>query len=360
MTGGSSPVDSSKIRASVNAAPGVDSSVVLTRPVHDVSAWTGASLRAGPEDWVWQLDPGTLEEIDRALAAVKASGKAVEEITRDDFALPSLTAEFARIAHELERGRGFVQIRGVDADRHDADDLACIFWGVSAHLGTAISQNARGDLLGWVQDEGRDMADGRTRLYQTALRQRFHTDIGADVVGLCCVRPAREGGLSLIASSIAVHNAMLERHPYLLGVLYDRFNLDWRGEQPAGEKPWYSEPVYVWHEGQLSCRFSASLIESAQAHSGEPLTPVQREALRRVEELAEELCIQVAFRPGDMQFISNYMVLHDRTAFVDDAQTGHKRLLYRVWLTLPGGRALPSEWASGRVRSGIERSGAAT
>jgi hypothetical protein len=332
---------------------GALSSVVLTEPVRDASAWTGASLRQGPEDWVWQLDPSTLEEIDNALAAVKRSGKPVEAITRDDFALPSLTGEFARIARELEHGRGFVQIRGVDAARHDADDLARIFWGVSAHLGTAISQNARGDLLGFVQDEGRDMADGRTRLYQTSLRQRFHTDIGADVVGLCCVRTAREGGVSLIASSTAIYNALLERYPYLVGVLYDRFNLDWRGEQPVGDRPWYSEPVYAWHDGHLSCRFSASLIESAQRLSGEPLTPVQREALRRVEELAEELCIQVAFRPGDMQFISNYMVLHDRTAFVDDPDPARRRLLYRVWLTLPDGRALPAQWAGGRARTGI-------
>ncbi|MCE2979373.1 MAG: TauD/TfdA family dioxygenase [bacterium] len=330
------------------------SSVVLTAPVRDASAWTGEQLRRGPEDWVWNLSPATLAEVDRALASVRSAGRPLESVSREDFALPSLTAEFSRIAAELEEGRGFVQIRGLDPARYDADDLAVIFWGVSAHLGTALSQNARGDLLGYVRDEGRDMSDGRTRLYQTSLRQRFHTDIGADVVGLCCVRPATEGGLSLVASSAAVYNAMLERYPYLLGVLYDRFNLDWRGEQPPGEPGWYSEPVYAWHEGKLSCRFSATLIESAQRVSGEVLTPVQREALRRVEELAEELCIQVAFRPGDMQFISNYRVLHDRTAFSDDGDREHGRLLYRVWLTLPGARSLPPEWG-GRARSGIAR-----
>ncbi len=334
---------------------GVDSSVVRTLPLHDASSWTGQSLREGPQDWIWQLDPPALAEIDAALMAAKASGKPVESITCDDFALPLLAAEFASLTHELEHGRGFAQIRGLNPARYGADDLALIFWGVSARLGKAISQNARGDVLGLVRDEGRDMADGRSRLYQTSLRQRFHTDIGADVVGLCCVRPAREGGVSLIASATAIHNELLRRYPCLVGVLYGRFHLDWRGEQPAGEKPWYSEPVYVWHDGQLSCRFSASLIESAQQHSGEVLTAVQREALQRVEELAEELCIQVAFEPGDMQFISNYRVLHDRTAFIDDPDPERRRLLYRVWLTLPSARALPEAWAGGRARSGIAR-----
>jgi hypothetical protein len=56
-----------------------------------------------------------------------------------------------------------------------------------------------------------------------------------------------------------------------------------------------------------------------------------------------------------MQFISNYRVLHDRTAFRDDGDPQHGRLLYRVWLTLPEARSLPEEWAGGRVRSGIAR-----
>jgi hypothetical protein len=70
---------------------GAASSVVLTTPVQDASAWTGARLRAGPEDWVWNLAPATLSEIDRALASVKQAGRLLESVTRDDFALPSLS-----------------------------------------------------------------------------------------------------------------------------------------------------------------------------------------------------------------------------------------------------------------------------
>ncbi len=345
------PAGGARVTRDTAGARAAAPSSLLTRTLTGRGVWHGAELAGGPRDWVWQLAPDTLADIDRALDAVKRSGKALTAVTREDFALPSLSAEFARIADELENGRGFAQIRGLDARRYDADDLALIFWGVSTHLGRAISQNAQGDLLGHVRDEGRDMADGRTRLYQTNLRQRFHTDIGADVVGLCCVRPAREGGVSMIASSAAIHNALLERAPWYLGALYNRFKLDWRGEQPAGEPGWYSEPVFAWHEGRLSCRFSATLIDSAQRLTGEPLTAVQREALAMVEALAEEFSLCVDFAPGDLQYISNYMVLHDRSAFVDDP--AWRRHLYRIWLTTPGARSLPPQWSRSTVRGGI-------
>ena len=36
--------------------------------------------------------------------------------------------------------------------------------------------------------------------------------------------------------------------------------------------------------------------------------------------------------PGDMQFIDNYHVLHGRTAYEDDRDTGAIRHLKRLWL----------------------------
>jgi hypothetical protein len=72
---------------------------------------------------------------------------------------------------------------------------------------------------------------------------------------------------------------------------------------------------------------------------------VQREALQRVEELAEELCIQVAFRPGDMQFISNYTVLHSRTAYEDWPEPERRRYLLRLWLETGLIERMPPSWA---------------
>jgi Taurine catabolism dioxygenase TauD, TfdA family len=42
--------------------------------------------------------------------------------------------------------------------------------------------------------------------------------------------------------------------------------------------------------------------------------------------------VLVDFRPGDMQFINNDHVLHGRTSYVDDRETGKVRHLKRLWL----------------------------
>jgi len=329
------------------------SSAVRTVPLAGPAVWDGRDLARGPAAWVHHLEARELDEIDAALRAVRARGLALADVHRGNFPLPTLAATLARVAGELQHGRGFAQIRGLAAASYPLADLETIFWGVAAHMGTAISQNARGDLLGHVRDEGLPADDPTVRLYQTSRRQGFHTDIGADVVGLLCVRPAKSGGQSKLASSAAIHNEILRRCPWYLGVLYDSFIYDWRGEEPPGAPPTYREPVFCWHEERFSCRYSPSLIRWAPAKSGVPLSPVQEEAMRALDEIAEEICLDIDFQPGDMQFVSNYAVLHDRTGWEDHSEPDRKRLLLRVWLTLPDGLRLPPEWGGGRARTGV-------
>lgn len=46
-------------------------------------------------------------------------------------------------------------------------------------------------------------------------------------------------------------------------------------------------------------------------------------------------------QPDDMQFVCNHTTLHDRTAFADRDDPERSRHLLRLWLSLPGDRALP-------------------
>ncbi len=57
------------------------------------------------------------------------------------------------------------------------------------------------------------------------------------------------------------------------------------------------------------------------------------------------LKIDVAFKPGDMQFLHNHQILHDRTAFEDGPEPERKRHLLRLWLCPPDGRPLPDYYA---------------
>ena len=45
-----------------------------------------------------------------------------------------------------------------------------------------------------------------------------------------------------------------------------------------------------------------------------------------------EFHLDMEFAPGDIQFLHNHTVFHDRTAFVDWPEPDRKRYLLRLWL----------------------------
>jgi hypothetical protein len=207
-----------------------------------------------------------------------------------------------------------------------------------------------------VRDVGRDENDPNARVYQTTKRQNYHTD-SCDIVGLLCVRRAKAGGLSSIVSSVTVYNEMRARRPDLAAVLFEPICTDRRGEVPAGMKPWFTIPVFNWHDGRLTTMYVRRYIESAQRFPEVPrLTPLQGEAMDLLDTLVEDpaLHLYMDFEPGDIQLVHNHQVLHDRTEFQDWPEPERKRHLLRLWLCPPDGRALPPCFAEryGSVQPG--------
>ena len=89
-------------------------------------------------------------------------------------------------------------------------------------------------LLGHVCDLGNDPDSPATRIYTTRAAQEYHTD-SCDIVGLLCLRPAKSGGASSIASSTTIYNEIMrQRRPDLAAVLMQPFVVDRKGEVP----PW--------------------------------------------------------------------------------------------------------------------------
>ncbi len=325
---------------------------ILTKPVTGAVAWKGAEL-AHTESWIYRLSPRTVDEIEAALRAVEREALPVSEVTRANFPLPRFGGELREISEELESGRGFVQIKGLPIERYTLQQAKLIYWGIGTYLGQAISQNAKGDLLGDVRDEGVDIRAAGVRGYQTRTASPFHVD-ETDVVGLLCWRPAKAGGESLIVSSMALYNELLERHPWYVGVLYNRFSYDWRGEQPKGRPPIYRWPVFEFYQGKLSCRYSRRMIEFAQKTTGVALSDMEREAFDVMDGLIGELQLKIDFEPGDIQFLNNYVILHSRTAFEDYPEPDRRRHLLRLWLTVPGWNRLSPETLRERdVRLGV-------
>ena len=313
--------------------------------VQGASAWIGAELAQRPDEWTYHLSSHDLGEIETAVAAVR--GCDIAELRRADFPLPTLGPILDGLRDEVLNGRGFVLIRGLPVTGRPIAESAAAYWGIGTWFGTARSQNAKGHVLGHVRDLGMSTRDPNVRIYQTTERQNFHTD-SCDIVALLCLQTAKSGGLSSLTSSMSIYNAMATRRPDLAARLLQPFPTDRRGEVPDGKHPWFDIPVFNEHQGYLSAIYAPHYVRSSQRFpQARRLTDADMEALAMFDSLAEDpqLRLDMEFRPGDMQFVHNHTILHDRTAFEDWPEPERKRHLLRLWLAAPGARPLPPVYA---------------
>ncbi|MBQ6445033.1 MAG: TauD/TfdA family dioxygenase, partial [Clostridia bacterium] len=84
-----------------------------------------------------------------------------------------------------------------------------------AHVGRTYGQTKDSKGSTFLSSYARTLTNGGLR---------FHTD-RTDVVGLLCVRQAMKGGVSTLASTPAIHHAMLAKRPDLLDALFTAY---WR------------------------------------------------------------------------------------------------------------------------------------
>lgn len=285
--------------------------------------------------WTEFLSSAEQEEIDAALRHALAVSSDVLDIEKKDFPLPTLAARLKRIENDLINGRGFVRLRGVDRRRYDQAEMEMLYWGIGMHLGKPWPQNKYGHVLGDVTDQNKRADDPTARGNELGgLPLPFHCD-GSDLVGLMCLENGISGGLSTIANSVSIHNRLVREERALAAELYRPQPYDYRGEQAAGRPGWYTVPVFTEWEGRLFVRCIPPYILASQRHEDAPrLTPRAREALTALVDMANDPRHHLAMelRPGDMQFINNFHVLHGRTAYEDDRSAGAVRHLKRLWL----------------------------
>ncbi len=331
----------------------------LPAQIDTPSAWRGPDM-AARRDWIEPLDAADLRELVAASDAWVDVAADLTQLTREQFPLPKLAPRLARVGRDLIDGRGFALLRGLPVELWGRRRCAVVFYGLGAHLGRALSQNAQGHVLGHVRDMGLSSSDPNVRIYQTHERQTFHTD-SADLVGLLCLQTARAGGLSALVSSAALYNTLRAQRPDLAVCLFEPLATDRRGEVPAGAKPYFEIPVFNWFAGHLSAIYQRQYIDSAQRFADAPrLSQAQVQALNLLDALADDpaLHFTMALEPGDMQFVHNHALLHDRTAFQDWPEAARQRHLLRLWLAPSRARPLPDVFAQryGNVTPG-ERGG---
>ena len=94
-------------------------------------------------------------------------------------------------------------------------------------------------------------------------------------------------------------------------------------------------PICRFDGKSLATFFIGWYIRRAQSFPGVPrLTDDQRALLDLYEATANDpaLYLDMDFRPGDIQFLNNSVILHKRTAYEDYAEPHRRRHLLRSWL----------------------------
>ena len=311
---------------------------ILKQPIEDNSVWTAETLQHD-DTWLYQLTSQDILDLHQAMLTAKSKGKLTHQLTPDDFPLSSFLNCLNDYKNELEYGRGFLLLRGLPIENYTAQEIEIIYYGIGLHLGQPVTQNGNGDVLGQVMNTG-DINDKNTRVYQTNLYLPYHTD-PSDVVGLLCVRPAKEGGLSSLVSVSSVYNILLREFPEYLGLFYKQWYYAHLGEDLPSPTS-----LFAINHGKLNFRYLRQYIELGHEIRKVPLSDVEIEALDILDSIIKrpELRIDMMLEPGDIQFANNHLVLHSRTSFVDHDDIKQRRKLLRLWLKMSNARTPPASF----------------
>jgi hypothetical protein len=322
-------------------------------PVVDPAGWQPSAL-GNVDEFSYHLSSQDRDALIDATNRVREQGIAVEEVGRENFVIAGSFADVLNdVKRELRDGRGIVMLRNFPVEQMDRKGQVMAYLGLGTYLGRPMSQNMRGHIVGHVTDLGGDYADPSTRGYLTRAEMRIHAD-PCDYVGLLCLQTAKEGGASCVASSVTVYNTLLARRPDLLKVLTEDFYRSRKGDVNPGEQAWYTQPIFSFSDGYFSATGAGSAIDKAQGLPGvPPMTPIQKEAIAVYRQVAEECLVDLPFKPGDVQFLNNYVLLHTRRDYTDWPERERKRHLLRLWLSDPDNRPIPQAQREGYRGRGL-------
>ena len=307
---------------------------VPPEPIECPAAWRGRDLVERPQEWIVEISPDQIEELERAYHAIRSLPMA--EVSRSNFPLPGLAGEIEDWRDRVSEGMGLVLVRGLPVAEWGEEKSSVIYWAIGNHLGRPGAQNELGELLGHIRDTGEAARDPNVRLYKTSSDIAYHCD-AADAVGLLCLQTAKSGGASRIASSVSVFNELLRRSPKLAARLFEPLLFDVRSESETRGLKHFPVPPCRYANGRLQTFYHSDYFRSVVRHPDvPPLGEIERELLNVYEEIASspDLYLDMILERGDIQLISNHTVVHSRSEYDDHPEPERRRHLLRLWLSL--------------------------
>ena len=306
-------------------------------PFTSANAWTGSTLAA--DAGTVMLSADCLAEIDATLTLLRANPLPVLSLSPRDVEMPACAGVMAEVRRELDHGLGFSIIDRLPLDGMTTEEATAIYWLLARMTGRPVAQKwVDGRMLYSVTDLGKPSGNG-VRPDVTNEDQSFHTDNSYNIcppdhVGLLCLHPAMEGGISRVVSMTAVHNRMAAEFPDLIERLYQPYFFDRQREHADNDIPTVHRPALALEDGGLRVRVSRNLIYQGYKLAGEVVDRRSEEAIDAWFSIVDDPAMykEFFFRPGQIQFVHNRVLGHKRTKFADWPDASRKRHLLRVWL----------------------------
>ena len=302
---------------------------------HGAPGWTGGELEQRSD---WRVDfrdfpdlPADLARLDAWRASVP---EPVQALQADTLELPAVQAIGQRISPLVRESPGLALL--THAPPLAPELLALLYLAIGLELGSTVDVYGR---LYEVRDRGGSYKDSAIPVSMTRESTGIHTDssnraVWPRIVALACVNPSTVGGASRMVSVHRVHHLLGERAPELRDRLYGDYIRD--VVTPGSDRSESSVranrfPIFARGD-RVTLRYMRYWIERGHDRVSVPLTPDDLAAFDALDALLEDESLTLRFKlaKGDMVFLDNTTVAHDRDAYVDDP--GAPRHLLRLWL----------------------------
>jgi alpha-ketoglutarate-dependent taurine dioxygenase len=248
---------------------------------------------------------------------------------------------FETISSALRTNPGFVLIRpGSDYQDDDLRQLYALF-------GRSIGQiNDRYGYFFDVIDQGLDYTKAAIPVSKTKASTGYHTDSTAkeyvpDVVGLLCLHPGFRGGESLITNAANAYELIRRDNPKSLDELEKpviRDVITPGSENSTAAILENTFPVFQVNEDGFLFRYMRYWIESAHAKTSKELPVYLKQGMDTIDEFfsREDSTVEFRMERGDMLFLNNRFLCHNRRAFEDHPAMPSRRLV-RSWINFENG-----------------------
>ena len=106
-----------------------DPAAILREQAVSPRAWTPDSLTADVPRIFYDMTREAKNEIVDALRRIKMRGLHPQNVEQQDFRVPSFARDVPMLRDHLDRGCGFVVLRGLDVEVLTEDQALIVYWG---------------------------------------------------------------------------------------------------------------------------------------------------------------------------------------------------------------------------------------